>query len=84
MKTLTRLYLPANPLNSKALKPLLELKHLEILNLHITNVDNEIFDLISSFDNLKKVYLWNTLLTSKDLLNQSNKYENIELIGGLE
>ena len=84
MKNLTRLYLQKNPINSKALKPLLELKHLEILNLHSTNVDSEIFDLISSFDNLKKVFLWNTRLTSKDILKKANRSENIELIGGLE
>ena len=84
MKNLTRLYLQKNPINSKALKPLLELKHLEILNLHSTNVDNEIFDLISSFDNLKKVFLWNTRLTSKDILKKANQSENVELIGGLE
>ena len=84
MKNLTRLYLQKNPINTKALKPLLELKHLEILNLHSTNVDNEIFDFISSFDNLKKVFLWNTRLTSKDILKQANQSENIELIGGLE
>ena len=84
MKNLTRLYLQKNPINSKALKPLLELKHLEILNLHRTNVDNDIFDLISSFDNLKKVFLWNTRLTHKDILKKANQSENIELIGGLE
>ena len=84
MENLTRLYLHQNKIKTSSLKPLINLKHLEILNLHSTNINKEIFELINSFENLKKVYLWNTLLTSKDLLNQANKYENIELIGGLE
>ena len=84
MENLTRLYLQQNKIKTSSLKPLINLKHLEILNLHSTNINKEIFELINSFENLKKVYLWNTLLTSKDLLNQANKYENIELIGGLE
>ena len=84
MENLTRLYLHQNKIKTSSLKPLINLKHLEILNLHSTNINKEIFELINSFENLKKVYLWNTLLTSKDLLNQANKSENIELIGGLE
>ena len=84
MENLTRLYLQQNKIKTSSLKPLINLKHLEILNLHSTNINKEIFELINSFENLKKVYLWNTLLTSKDLLNQANKYENIEIIGGLE
>ena len=84
MGNLTRLYLQQNPIKTQALKPLLGLKHLEILNLHSTSVDSEVFDLIRSFDNLKKVYLWNTQLTSKDILNQTNKFDNIEIIGGLK
>lgn len=84
MENLTRLYLQQNKIKTSSLKPLINLKHLEILNLHSTNINKEIFELINSFENLKKVFLWNTQLTSKDILKKANQSENIELIGGLE
>ncbi len=84
MENLTRLYLQQNNIKTTSLKPLLALKHLEILNLHSTNINKEIFKLINDFESLKKIYLWNTLLSSKDILEQTNQYENIEIIGGLK
>ncbi len=84
MENLTRLYLQQNSIKTSSLKPLINLKHLEILNLHSTNINNEIFEFINDFEDLKKVYLWNTLLTSKDILNRANQYENIDIIGGLK
>ena len=84
MENLTRLYLQQNSIKTSSLKHLINLKHLEILNLHSTNINNEIFEFIIDFEDLKKVYLWNTLLTSKDILNQANQFENIEIIGGLK
>ena len=84
MENLTRLYLQQNSIKTSSLKHLINLKHLEILNLHSTNINNEIFEFINDFEDLKKVYLWNTLLTSKDILNQANQSDNIEIIGGLK
>ena len=66
------------------LKPLLNLDHLEILNLHSTKVDREIFELIENLKSLKKVFLWNTLVTSKEINNQNQKYEGIEIVGNSE
>ena len=84
MENLTRLYLQQNSIKTSSLKHLINLKHLEILNLHSTSINNEIFEFINDFEDLKKVYLWNTLLTSKDILNQANQSDNIEIIGGLK
>ena len=84
MKNLTRLSLQKNNLKTDELKPLLNLDHLEILNLHSTKVDREIFELIENLKSLKKVFLWNTLVTSKEISNQNQKYEGIEIVGNLE
>jgi len=84
MKNLTRLSLQKNNLKTDALKPLLNLDHLEILNLHSTKVNKEIFKLIDNSKSLKKVFLWNTLVTSKEINNQNQKYEGIEIVGNSE
>ena len=84
MKNLTRLSLQKNNLKTDALKPLLNLDHIEILNLHSTKVDKEIFELIENSKSLKKVFLWNTLITSKEINNQNQKYEGIEIVGNSE
>ena len=47
-------------------------------------VDREIFELIENSKSLKKVFLWNTLVTSKEINNQNQKYEGIEIVGNLE
>ena len=70
-------------MKTDALKPLLNLDHIEILNLHSTKVDKEIFELIENSKSLK-VFLWNTLVTSKEINNQNQKYEGIEIVGNLE
>jgi len=84
MKNLTRLSLQKNDLKTDALKPLLNLDHIEILNLHSTKVDKEIFELIEKSRSLKKVFLWNTLVASKEINKQNQKYQGIEIVGNLE
>ena len=54
MENLTRLSLQKNFIDTEAITPLLYLEHLEILNLHSTQVDKNLFDLIKSMNSLKK------------------------------
>ena len=46
--------------------------------------DNRIFDLLRSISSLKKVFLWDTRVSSTQLKNQLAQFEKIEIIGSLE
>ena len=84
MENLTRLSLQKNFIDTEAITPLLYLEHLEILNLHSTQVDKNLFDLIKSMNSLKKVFIWNTNITSDQIKNQKDQFNSIEIIGNLE
>ena len=84
MKNLTRLSLQKNFIETEAITPLLKLEHLEILNLHSTQVDKNIFALIKSMNSLKKVFIWNTNITSDQIKNQIDQFNSTEIIGILE
>ena len=84
MKNLTRLSLQKNFIETEAITPLLKLEHLEILNLHSTQVDKNLFDLIKSMNSLKKVFIWNTNITSDQIKNQKDQFNSIEIIGNSE
>ena len=84
MKNLTRLSLQKNFIETEAITPLLKLEHLEILNLHSTQVDKNIFALIKSMNSLKKVFIWNTNITSDQIKNQIDQFNSTEIIGSLE
>jgi len=84
MENLTRLQLQQNPINTFQLSPLTSLEHLEILNLHSTQVDDGVFDLVRALGSLKKVYLWNTRVTRRQLENQKSLFQTTELVGLLE
>jgi len=81
MENLTRLSLQKNFMDTEAITPLLYLEHLEILNLHSTQVDKNLFDLIKSMNSLKKVFIWNTNITSDQIKNQKDQFNSIEIIG---
>ena len=84
MINLTRLSLQKNPLETNALYSLTNLDHLEVLNLHSTQVDNRIFDLLQSISSLKKVFLWDTKVSSTQLKNKLAQFDKIEIIGSSE
>ena len=84
MKNLTRLSLQKNFIETEAITPLVSLEHLEILNLHSTQVDKNLFDLIKSMNSLKKVFIWNTNIASDQVRNQKDQFNSIEIIGNLE
>jgi len=52
--------------------------------LHSTQVDKNLFDLIKSMNSLKKVFIWNTNITSDQIKNQKDQFNSIEIIGNLE
>lgn len=84
MENLTRLNLQKSNLSKINLSPLTSLNHIEILNLHSTQVDQGIFEIVKQLPSLKKLYLWNTAVTNQQIIAQQNFFPALELIGGLE
>ena len=84
MENLTRLYLQNNDLSDTNLDLLSSLNHLEILNLHSTQVDQQIFDIAKQLPALKKLYLWNTGISGSQIKSQQVLFPNTALVGGLE
>jgi len=84
MENLTRLYIQKNRLTTNDIFPLKNLKHLEILNLHSTQVDRNVFEIVESIRSLKKVYLWNTLVSSDQIQKKDSQFNNLEIIGKSE
>ena len=84
MQNLTRLYLQKSDLSNVKLSLLSPLKHLEILNLHSTQVDQQVFDVAMQLPSLKKVYLWNTAVSTDQIKSQQSFFPNTAFIGGLE
>jgi Leucine-rich repeat (LRR) protein len=84
MENLTRLYLQKNDLSDTNLDLLGSLDHLEILNLHSTQVDQQIFDIAKQLPALKKLYLWNTAVSSNQIMSQQALFPDTDLVGGLE
>ncbi len=84
MENLTRLNLQKSNLSKINLSPLTSLNHIEILNLHSTQVDQDIFEIVKQLPSLKKLYLWNTAVTNQQIIAQQNFFPALELIGGLE
>ena len=65
MVNLTRLNLQKSNIKTIDLKELVSLTHLEILNLHSTPVNKEIFQILKEIPSLKRVFLWNTKIPLK-------------------
>jgi hypothetical protein len=65
MENLTRLNLQKSNVKTIDLKGLVSLTHLEILNLHSTQVNKEIFQILKEVPSLKRVFLWNTRIPLK-------------------
>ena len=65
MENLTRLNLQKSNVKTIDLKGLVYLTHLEILNLHSTQVNKEIFQILKEIPSLKRVFLWNTKIPLK-------------------
>lgn len=84
MKNITRLHLHKNPLANADHSLLSSLNHLELLNLHSTEVNKIVFDVVKQLPALKKLCLWNTALTNNKIKAQQELFPNTELIGGLE
>lgn len=82
MENLTRLSLQNNALTTETLAPIQNLKHLEILNVYNTEIDNKIFDYLLKIKSLKKVFLWDTQITPAELKAQASSLGAIEIISG--
>ena len=65
MENLTRLNLQKSNVKTIDLKELVSLTHLEILNLHSTPVNKEVFQILKEIPSLKRVFLWNTKIPLK-------------------
>ena len=84
MENLTRLYLQKSSLPIGDLSLLESLSHLEILNLHSTSANQNVFEVAKQLPALKKLYLWNTKLSNDQIEAQKSFFPNTDLIGGLE
>ena len=80
MENLTRLNLQKNRIKASDLTSLSTLKHLEVLNLHSTQVNKEVFELIKNIPSLKKVFLWNTKVRLGDISKNRAKFPTTELV----
>ena len=84
MENLTRLYLQKSTFENENLTLLSGLKHIEILNLHSTNVNQSVFEMARQLPTLKTLYLWNTKVSGEQIQTQDPFFPSTELIGGLE
>jgi len=83
-RNLTRLKIQKNPLvTDKGIDGLKELKNLSELNLYGTSVTDAAFITLGQMTALKKLFLWNTLVTPSGIKNFKTQNPEIEVIAGL-
>ena len=83
-RNLTRLKIQKNPLvTDKGIDGLKELKNLSELNLYGTSVTDAAFSTLGQMTALKKLFLWNTLVTPSGIKNFKTQNPEIEVIAGL-
>ena len=80
MENLTRLNLQKSNVKTNDLKGLVSLTHLEVLNIHSTGVNKEILEILKEIASLKRVFLWNTKITLKEVEKIKTKTPSSELI----
>ena len=78
MENLTRLNLQKSNVKTIDLKGLVSLTHLEILNLHSTQVNKEIFQILKEIPSLKRVFLWNTKIPLKAVEENKTTFPFLE------
>ena len=84
LKHLTRLRIHGNEITSDGIRRLGSLKFLESLNLTDTNVDDEIFDLLPNFPQLKNLYLWQSKVTREGYESGQSAFGSIDINYGVE
>ena len=83
LKNLTRLNLQQNPIKARDLVSLNTLTHLEVLNLHSTLVNQDVFEILKTIPSLKKVFLWNTKVSTRAVLKNKAAFPQTEIISKL-
>ena len=83
LKNLTRLNLQQNPIRARDLVSLKTLTHIEILNLHSTLVNQDVFEVLKAIPSLKKVFLWNTRVSANAVLKNKAAFPQTEFISEL-
>lgn len=76
-ENLVRLDLHNNPITT--IEPLARLAHLEVLNIHSTQVSDSAVGNFEKFNALKKVYLWQTLMSQKAVDSLRDIHPNLEV-----
>ena len=65
------------------MKTLQKLENLKVLNLYGTKISKNTVEIIESFKYLKRVYVWDTKISKKDLESFNRDNSSIELVGGI-
>ena len=80
---LTRLKIQKNPLvTNKGIEALQKLEHLTELNLYGTRVSNNTLITLGQMKSLKKLFVWNTRITDKDIEEFKALHPDVEVIAG--
>ena len=80
---LTRLKIQKNPLvTNKGIEALQKLEHLTELNLYGTRVSNNTLITLGQMKSLKKLFVWNTRITDKDITDFKALHPDVEVIAG--
>lgn len=80
---LTRLKIQKNPLvTNKGIEALQKLEHLTELNLYGTRVSNNTLITLGQMKSLKKLFVWNTRITDKDIADFKALHPDVEVIAG--
>ena len=80
---LTRLRIQRNPLvTNKGIEALQKLEHLTELNLYGTRVSNNTLITLGQMKSLKKLFVWNTRITDKDIADFKALHPDVEVIAG--
>lgn len=84
-ENLVKLHLNFTDISGKGLKELITLKNLKSLSLSGTKVNfRDLQEQIPSFKSLKKLALWNTLLTNSEIQQLQEANKRIEITAGYE
>ena len=80
---LTRLRIQKNPLvTNKGIEALQKLEHLTELNLYGTRVSNNTLITLGQMKSLKKLFVWNTRITDKEIADFKALHPEVEVIAG--
>ena len=80
---LTRLRIQKNPLvTNKGIEALQKLEHLTELNLYGTRVSNNTLITLGQMKSLKKLFVWNTRITGKEIADFKALHPEVEVIAG--